>query len=345
MRTAHLLRALVAAIAVSAMTTAPALSQVFIGIGFNIDQPPPAIPQYDQPPVPAPGYIWQPGYWAFGPYGYFWVPGTWVLAPQPGYLWTPGYWGWNNGYYSWNPGYWATQIGFYGGVNYGGGYYGNGYYGGQWQGDVFRYNSYVSNVPNDAPWAGDRYVYEDRSVQVTNVTVNNISYNGGPNGLAVQPTASEDAVKQLPHIPATDEQVQHMKAAGSDRRFLASVNNGQPPVVTSARPIAAPEHIPGFTPMRPEDEALRVQPKPATPEAKPNPPEAVPVEHPPSEPGENPEVKATPRPISPPPAPPPPPRPHPAIATPHPPPPPPHPAAPPPPHPHPTPKPTPKPPA
>jgi len=47
-------------------------------------------------------YLWQPGYWGFGPFGFFWVPGTWVQAPQPGYLWTPGYWGFGNGRYGWH---------------------------------------------------------------------------------------------------------------------------------------------------------------------------------------------------------------------------------------------------
>jgi hypothetical protein len=104
------------------------------------------IPVYDQPYVPDPNYIWQPGYWAWGSYGYYWVPGTWVPAPQPGYLWTPGYWQGNDVGFHWNPGYWALAVGFYGGVNYGGGYYGNGYDGGQWSNNEFRYNTYVSRV-------------------------------------------------------------------------------------------------------------------------------------------------------------------------------------------------------
>ena len=54
---------------------------------------PPAIPDYDQPPCPGDGYIWTPGYWAWGPDGYYWVNGAWVLPPYAGALWTPGYWG------------------------------------------------------------------------------------------------------------------------------------------------------------------------------------------------------------------------------------------------------------
>ena len=117
------------------------------GTASYVDTAPPPIPQYDQPPVPAPDEIWQPGYWAWGAYGYYWVPGTWVAAPQTGYLWTPGYWQGNDAPgFHWNPGYWAISIGFYGGVNYGAGYYGNGYDGGRWQNDRFRYNTYVTHV-------------------------------------------------------------------------------------------------------------------------------------------------------------------------------------------------------
>jgi YXWGXW repeat-containing protein len=64
--------------------------------------PPPELPVYEQPPIPAPGYVWVPGYWGIGPVGYYWVPGTWVLPPTVGLLWTPGYWGWRDGIYVWN---------------------------------------------------------------------------------------------------------------------------------------------------------------------------------------------------------------------------------------------------
>ena len=107
---------------------------------------PPALPVYVQPPVPGPGYIWTPGYWAYGPDGYYWVPGTWVLAPYVGALWTPGYWGWGSGAYFWHGGYWGPHVGYYGGINYGFGYVGVGYHGGSWNGGVFSYNSAVTNV-------------------------------------------------------------------------------------------------------------------------------------------------------------------------------------------------------
>src|SRR5215467_6614349 len=105
--------------------TAPAQFAVAITIA------PPALPVYEQPICPGPGYLWTPGYWAWGPDGYYWVPGTWALAPV-GLLWTPGYWAWDDGAFVWNAGYWAPQIGFYGGIFYGFGYVGIGYAGGYW---------------------------------------------------------------------------------------------------------------------------------------------------------------------------------------------------------------------
>src|SRR5580700_2947885 len=86
-----------------------ALFAVTVNVG------PPELPVYEQPVIPEPGYLWSPGYWAYGDEGYFWVPGTWVLPPEPGLVWTPGYWGWGGGAYAWNAGYWGPTVGYYGG--------------------------------------------------------------------------------------------------------------------------------------------------------------------------------------------------------------------------------------
>src|ERR1035438_5436209 len=61
-----------------------------VGINISVNLAPPELPVYEQPAIPAEGYLWTPGYWAWsGDYqGYYWVPGTWVLVPQPGFLWT-----------------------------------------------------------------------------------------------------------------------------------------------------------------------------------------------------------------------------------------------------------------
>ena len=95
-------------------------------------QPPPPLPDYDQPPCPVEGYIWTPGVWQWGDSGYYWVPGTWVAPPSAGLLWTPGYWGLSGAIYVFHPGYWGPHVGFYGGINYGHGYLGSGYVGGRW---------------------------------------------------------------------------------------------------------------------------------------------------------------------------------------------------------------------
>jgi WXXGXW repeat (2 copies) len=82
----HLLRGLTLSLLLAALPLA-AQAGVFVSVSIA----PPALPVYVAPPMPAPGYFWTPGYWAYADGGYYWVPGTWVLAPAPGLLWTPGY--------------------------------------------------------------------------------------------------------------------------------------------------------------------------------------------------------------------------------------------------------------
>jgi hypothetical protein len=116
------------------------------GAPQGVQQPPPEIPDYQQPPAPGDGYIWTPGYWAWTGYGYEWVQGAWVLAPYTGALWTPGYWGYGYNGYFWNTGYWGPYVGYYGGINYGFGYFGIGFYGGYWGGGRFWYNRAYCNI-------------------------------------------------------------------------------------------------------------------------------------------------------------------------------------------------------
>ena len=151
----HLTRAIrkllaATAIAAAAFAAVPALqAQIGIGIGVTAGYAPPPLPDYAQPEIPGDGYIWTPGYWAWGDDGYYWVDGAWVLPPYTGGLWTPGYWGWGGGVYAWNPGYWGLSIGFYGGINYGFGYFGTGFYGGYWNGSRFWYNREYCNHGDD----------------------------------------------------------------------------------------------------------------------------------------------------------------------------------------------------
>ena len=206
-----------------------ALAQVSVGVSVHIG--PPALPVYEQPACPGEGFIWTPGYWAWGPDGYFWVPGTWVIAPRVGFLWTPGYWGWGGGAYIWHPGYWGPHIGFYGGINYGFGYTGVGYAGGYWRGGGFVYNRAVTNV--NVTVVHNTY---NQTVVNNNVTVNRVSYNGGTGGVAAQPTQAEQTAAHEQHITPTAQQTQHEHASGSNRALLASANHGQPSVAATAKP-------------------------------------------------------------------------------------------------------------
>ncbi|HLH05618.1 MAG TPA: hypothetical protein VKW78_00125 [Terriglobales bacterium] len=206
-----------------------ALAQVSVGVSVRIGPPP--LPVYEQPVCPGEGYIWIPGYWAWGPGGFFWVPGTWVLAPRVGWLWTPGYWGWGGGVYVWHPGYWGPHVGFYGGINYGFGYTGVGYAGGYWRGGAFVYNRAVTNV--NVTVVHNTY---NQTVINNNVTINRVSYNGGAGGVNARPTASEQVAAREQHMAATPVQTEHERASSSNRALLASANHGQPPVAATARP-------------------------------------------------------------------------------------------------------------
>ena len=201
----------------------------FAGVLISVSVAPPVLPLYEQPPCPTDGYIWTPGYWAYGSEGYFWVPGTWVQAPRPGLLWTPGYWGWGGGIYVWHAGYWGPHVGYYGGVNYGFGYTGVGYAGGEWRGEYFFYNRSTTNVHITNVHVYNRIVVND-------VAVHRVSYNGGPGGLEARPNSFEERAMHEQRFEATKTQVAHEEGARRNREFLASVNHGRPSVAATARP-------------------------------------------------------------------------------------------------------------
>jgi len=204
-------------------------ASAFAGVFVSVTVAPPVLPVYVQPPCPGDGYIWTPGYWAYGPDGYYWVPGTWVVAPEPGLLWTPGYWGWGEGVYVWHAGYWGPHVGFYGGVNYGFGYIGVGYVGGYWHGRDFFYNRSVNNVT-----ITNVHIY-NRTV-INNVTVNRVSYNGGRGGINMRPRPEEERAFRERRFEPTNMQREHERGAGSNRELLASVNHGRPAIAATARP-------------------------------------------------------------------------------------------------------------
>jgi hypothetical protein len=215
------------------LATLPAAAFAQVAIGVSVNLAPPPLPVYTQPPAPAVGYVWAPGYWAWDAnYGdYYWVPGTWVAAPQPGLLWTPGWWGWTNGAYYWHGGYWGPQVGFYGGVDYGFGYPGRGYYGGRWQGNQFYYNRSVNNVSNTTNITN---IYNE-APPASRGGESHVSYNGGQGGIQAQPTAAERTAMSAHHIGPTAAQTQQEHAASANREMRASVNQGKPAVAATVR--------------------------------------------------------------------------------------------------------------
>lgn len=227
MRTGTALRSLILAAAVAIV---PAVSHAGIFVSIGIGAPPP-LPVYVQPELPAPGYIWTPGYWSYDEDGgYYWVPGAWVLAPYPGALWTPGYWAFEDEGYGWHPGYWGLHVGFYGGVNYGCGYFGRGFEGGYWDHDRYFYNRSVTRITN---------------VNVTNVYNQNVinnynhsrtSFDGGNGGLQARPTTQELAYTRERHIEPLAAQRQNELRAEQDRHQFAAVNHGQPLSLARVQP-------------------------------------------------------------------------------------------------------------
>src|SRR5271165_3723547 len=180
------------------------ISRAQVAIGISVHVGPPALPVYEQPLCPGDGYLWTPGYWAYGPVGYYWVPGVWVRPPRVGVLWTPGYWGFAGGLYGWHAGYWGPHVGFYGGINYGFGYGGAGFFGGEWRGGAFFYNRSVVNVN----------VTNVTNVYNRTVIVNNVhtSFNG-PGGVGARPSREEEAYAREPHTEALAAQREHEHAA------------------------------------------------------------------------------------------------------------------------------------
>jgi WXXGXW repeat (2 copies) len=168
----------------------------------KVDIPPPPLPSYEQPAIPAQRYLWVPGFWAWRKSvpDYFWVPGTWVQPPRYGLLWTPPYWSRVDGGYAYHAGYWADQVGFYGGIDYGHGYTGDGYHGGRWENGSFHYNRAVNNLGSltIANVYDQAVTAEDNAVRV--------SFNGGERGTAAQPTERQKALparRMLEQLPSS----------------------------------------------------------------------------------------------------------------------------------------------
>jgi len=257
--------------------------------GIEASQPPPELPVYEQPSCPGPGYMWNPGYWYWGPQGYYWVPGVWVFAPYTGALWTPGWWGFFGDRYRWHHGYWGSHVGFYGGVPYGYGYTGSGYHGGYWDRDRFMYNRSVNNINT----TNITNVY-NRTVIINHV--NRVSYNGGRGGLNVRPSQSEFNAMREQHVRPLPTQIQHRTQAMQNRQQYATFNHGKPPATVVAQPLPT-RHVnvaPGVVnpgvhgATRPTPAMTRPQPgaRPGQPVARPGTPTPLPAR--PNSPGARP---------------------------------------------------------
>jgi hypothetical protein len=85
-------------------TSAPAVARV----GFWVGVAPPVPLVEPVPPPPAPGYVWQPGYWSWNGVQYVWVPGTYAVAPYPRAVWVPPHWAPRGNGWIWVNGHWQV---------------------------------------------------------------------------------------------------------------------------------------------------------------------------------------------------------------------------------------------
>ena len=195
---------------------------------------PPSLPSYAQPAIPADGYLWMPGFWAWREEvpDYYWVPGTWVKPPRPGLLWTPAYWSRTQGGYDFHAGYWAADVGFYGGIDYGFGYSGDGYRGGRWQNGAFLYNRSANNLGS----ANIAHAYDQAATTVGKPAQANFraSFNGGRQGTKAQPTSQQQELAHGRHFAPTAEQQNHFAMAAKDRSLYSKLNRGEPGVAATA---------------------------------------------------------------------------------------------------------------
>jgi YXWGXW repeat-containing protein len=233
MRFARLICSLLLAVGSLAI---PAQSRAQVAVGISVRIGPPELPIYEQPLCPGDGYIWTPGYWAWGDDDYYWVPGTWVLAPEVGFFWTPGYWAWDGSGFIFYEGFWGPIVGFYGGINYRYGYFGRGYEGGRWDNGRFYYNRSVNNVN-----ITEIHNVYNRTV-INNTTMTRVSYNGGNGGINERPTPQEEAAAHEKHISPVPAQIQHVQAARAIPELRVSTNHGKPPVAATPRPGALNDH-------------------------------------------------------------------------------------------------------
>jgi len=201
-------------------------AQAQVGVSITAGVAPPLLPVYAQPPIPGPGYLWIPGYWAWNGYEYYWAPGYWALPPAADLYWTPPYWAWNDGQYVFYAGYWGPTVGFYGGVDYGFGYTGTGYQGGFWRNDAFVYNRAVNNF-------GAAKIVNAYSRPVAS-PASRVAFSGGHGGTMAKPTPAQITARTHA-TPPTAEQVRHQDLASRDPALRFNANHGQPHIAAMQR--------------------------------------------------------------------------------------------------------------
>jgi hypothetical protein len=218
----------------------------FAGVLITVNFAPPVLPIYEQPLCAQEGWMWSPGYWAYGDDGYYWVPGEWVPAPYVGALWTPPWWGWDHDRYVFHDGYWGDRVGYYGGIDYGFGYMGVGFVGGEWRGREFAYNTAVMRVDTTVI----RNTYVNQTIVRSNTIANagHVAFNGGSNGIHHDPTPVERTAMSGRHTAPTSVQQQHIQAARADRTSYAKANGGHPHTRAMATPAEGARNAGGTAP-------------------------------------------------------------------------------------------------
>jgi YXWGXW repeat-containing protein len=97
-------RAILPFLCAAALTLAVGPGLARVGVVVGIAPPAPAIEVVPAPP--APGYVWQPGYWSWNGVQYVWVPGVYVAPPFVHAVWVPGRWVRHGGGWVWAAGHW-----------------------------------------------------------------------------------------------------------------------------------------------------------------------------------------------------------------------------------------------
>ena len=72
-------RAILPLLCAAALTLAPVPGFARVGVVVGLAPPAPVVEVAPAPP--APGYVWQPGYWSWNRFQYVWVPGVYVVPP------------------------------------------------------------------------------------------------------------------------------------------------------------------------------------------------------------------------------------------------------------------------